>query len=253
MAPKFPYLEHPGPIAFAHRGGASEAPENSWAAFEHAVSLGYGYMETDVRTTADGVAIALHDPTLDRVADRPGALRSMSWAQVRACKLADGREPPPLEELLAAWPQLRWNIDIKRTEAVRPVVEAIRRTGSVDRVLVASFSGSRAARARATLGPGLATGAGRWAVAGLVAAKVVKFWPAPSHAVAAQVPPREGLITIVDHAFLRACHRAGVVVHVWTINEAAEMDRLLDLGVDGIMTDRPSVLKEVLERRGQWA
>jgi len=253
MATKSPYLEHPGPLAFAHRGGAGEAPENSWGAFEHAVSLGYRYMETDVRTTADGVAVALHDPSLDRVADRPGVLRKMSWAQVRACKLADGREPPLLEELLGAWPQLRWNIDVKRREAITPVVDAIRRTGAVDRVLVASFSGSRAARARAALGPELATGAGRWTVASLVAAKVASFWPVSSGAVAAQVPPRDLGITIVDVAFVRVCHRAGLAVHVWTINASAEMDRLLDLGVDGIMTDRPSVLKEVLERRGQWA
>jgi glycerophosphoryl diester phosphodiesterase len=253
MPTRFPYLEHPGPLAFAHRGGAAEAPENSWAAFEHAVSLGYSYMETDVRTTADGVAVALHDPSLDRVAGRPGAVRKMSWAQVRACKLADGRKPPLLEELLGAWPRLRWNIDVKRREATGPVVEAIRRTGAGDRVLVASFSGSRAALVRAALGPELATGAGRWTVANLLVAKVVGFWPVPSGAVAAQVPPRDGLIKIVDTAFVRTCHQAGLAVHVWTINEAAQMDSLLDLGVDGIMTDRPSVLKEVLERRGQWA
>jgi len=253
MATRSTYLEHPGPLAFAHRGGAGEAPENSWAAFEHAVSLGYRYMETDIRTTADGVAVALHDPLLNRVADRPGELRKMSWAQVRTCKLADGREPPLLEELLGAWPQLHWNIDVKHREATGPVVEAIRRTGAVGRVLVASFSGSRAARARDALGPELATGAGRWTVASLLAAKVVSFWPVSSDAVAAQVPPRDGFITIVDAAFLRVCHRAGLAVHVWTINAPAEMDRLLDLGVDGIMTDRPSVLKEVLERRSQWS
>jgi glycerophosphoryl diester phosphodiesterase len=253
MATRSPYLENPGPLAFAHRGGADEAPENSWAAFEHAVSLGYRYVETDVRTTADGVAVALHDPSLDRVADRPGALRKMSWAQVRACKLGDGREPPLLEELLGAWPELRWNIDVKRREAIGPVVEAIRRTGAVERVLVASFAGSRAARVRSALGPALATGAGRWTVANLLAAKVVRFWPVSSDAVAAQVPPRDGLIKIVDAAFVRVCHRAGLAVHVWTINTSAEMDHLLDLGVDGIMTDRPSVLKEVLARRGQWA
>ena len=253
MATRSTYLEHPGPLAFAHRGGAGEAPENSWAAFEHAVSLGYRYMETDVRTTADGFAVALHDPSLDRVADRPGALRKMSWAQVLACRLGDGREPPLLEELLGAWPQLRWNIDVKRREAIGPVVEAIRRTGAVDRVLVASFSSSRAARARGALGPELATGAGRRTVAGLLVAKVVSFWPVSSDAVAAQVPPRDGLIKIVDAAFVRVCHRAGLAVHVWTINTSAEMEGLLDLGVDGIMTDRPSILKEVLERRGQWA
>ena len=92
--PHFPFLDHPGPLAFAHRGGAAEAPENSWAAFEHAIALGYRYMETDVRATADGVAVVLHDPTLDRVASRPGVLAKMTWAEVRASKLQDGREIP---------------------------------------------------------------------------------------------------------------------------------------------------------------
>ena len=105
MAPNFAFLEHPGPLAFAHRGGSAEAPENSWAAFEHAVALGYRYIETDVRATADGVAVALHDPTLDRVTQQPGALHKMSWAQVRAARLGDGREIPLLEELLSAWPE----------------------------------------------------------------------------------------------------------------------------------------------------
>ncbi len=252
VAPNFAFLEHPGPLAFAHRGGSAEAPENSWAAFEHAVALGYRYIETDVRATADGVAVALHDPTLDRVTQQPGVLHKMSWRQVRATRLGDGREIPLLEELLSAWPDVRWNIDVKKPEAIAPVVEALRRTASVDRVLVADFSGRRASRVRAALGPALATGAGRWTVARLVAAKVITL-RVRSDAVAAQVPVQRRGIPIVDAAFVRVCHNAGLAVHVWTIDKPAEMERLLDLGVDGIMTDRPSSLKEVLERRGQWS
>jgi len=252
MAAAFPFLDHDGPIAFAHRGGSAEAPENSWAAFEHAVSLGYSYLETDVRATADGVAVALHDPTLDRVASRPGELSKMAWAEVQAAKLADGREPPLLEELLAAWPDVRWNIDVKTQEAVAPVVDVLRRTASVDRVLVAAFSDRRSALVRAELGPTLAIGAGRRTVATLVAAKVVGLVPVRTRAIAAQVPLKQGGVPIVDASFLRVCHRANVAVHVWTIDDENEMDRLLDLGVDGIMTDRPTTLKQVLERRGQW-
>lgn len=253
VAIPYPFLDHPGPIAFAHRGGSAEAPENSWAGFEYAISLGYRYLETDIRATADGVAVVLHDPTLDRVGSHPGVLSKMTWAEVRESKLQDGREAPLLEELLGAWPDVRWNIDVKTPEAIAPVVEALRRTGSVDRVLIASFAGQRSAQARAALGPALATGAGRWTVAALVAAKVVAKVPVRSDAVAAQVPVRRWGVPIVDEAFVRVCHRAGLAVHVWTIDEPAEMDRLLDLGVDGIMTDRPSALKHVLERRGQWA
>ncbi len=252
MTARFPFLDHPGPIAFAHRGGSAEAPENSWAAFEHAVSLGYRYMETDVRATADGVAVVLHDPTLDRVAGHHGNLSEMTWAEVRERRLADGREIPLLEELLGAWPQLRWNIDVKTPEAIAPVVDVLRRTAAVDRVLVAAFVGRRSAQARAALGPTLATGAGRGTVAALVAAKAVPLVPVRSQAVAAQVPLQRRGLPIVGPAFLRVCHRAGLGVHVWTIDDPTVMEQLLDLGVDGIMTDRPSTLKQVLERRGQW-
>jgi glycerophosphoryl diester phosphodiesterase len=257
VATPFPFLDHPGPLAFAHRGGAAEAPENSWAAFEHAVALGYRYMETDVRATADGVAVALHDPALDRVADRPGMLSRMSWAQVREAKLQDGRQVPLLEELLTAWPTVRWNIDVKTQEVIGPVVDVLRRTGSVDRVLVAAFSDRRSAQVLDALGPTLAIGAGRLTVAMLVAAKLVsrapvRTRPVRTRAVAAQVPMRQGGVPIVDAAFVNVCHRAAVAVHVWTIDDAAVMEHLLDLGVDGIMTDRPSTLKQVLERRGQW-
>jgi glycerophosphoryl diester phosphodiesterase len=252
VAAPLPFLDHPGPLAFAHRGGAAETTENSWAAFEHAVSLGYRYMETDVRATADGVAVALHDPALDRVADRHGVLSKMTWAQVREAKLQDGRAIPLLEELLTAWPAVRWNIDVKTQEAVAPVIEVLRRTGAVDRVLVAAFSERRSAQVRDALGPALATGAGRLTVAMLVAAKFVPRVPVRTRAVAAQVPMRQGGVPIVDATFVRVCHRASIAVHVWTIDDPTAMEQLLDLGVDGIMTDRPSTLKQVLERRGQW-
>jgi glycerophosphoryl diester phosphodiesterase len=241
------------PIAFAHRGGAAEAPENSWGAFEHAVSLGFRYMETDVRATADGVAVAFHDPTTERVTGRPGTVSAMTWSKLKEFRLADGRGIPLLEDLLAAWPEVCWNLDLKEAGSVVPAVEALKRTRSATRVLLAAFSGRRTAMARAIAGPGTATTAGRWTVAALLAAKFLPGARLPTRAVAAQVPTSHRGIPIVDRAFVEACHRCSVAVHVWTIDDAGEMARLLDLGVDGIMTDRPSVLKEVLTRRGQWA
>jgi len=247
------FLSQPGPIAFAHRGGAAEAPENSWAAFERAVELDFHYVETDVRTTADGVAVAIHDPALERTTGHVGLVSRTSSRDLDALRLGDGGPVPRLEDLLAAWPDLRWNIDVKQREAVVAVAGAIRRTCSKDRALVTAFAGRRARRVRAALGPELATGAGRLAVALLVVAKAAPWVRLPAPASAAQVPVRQGRIRIVDGAFVRACHRAGMAVHVWTVDDRSEMERLLDLGVDGIMTDRPSVLKEVLEKRGQWA
>jgi glycerophosphoryl diester phosphodiesterase len=245
------YFEPAGPLAFAHRGGAAEAQENSWAAFQRAVSLGFRYMETDVRTTADGVAVAFHDPTLERVTGSAGAINEVTWPQLQARRLRDGGEIPRVEELLAAWPDLRWNIDVKHPQAVRPVIGAIDRTDSKHRVLVTSFSDRRTALLRAGLGPGVPTGAGRWTVALLVAAKVAPF-RVLTRASAAQVPVARKGIHIVDARFVEACHRAGVAVHVWTVDDPEEMEQLLDLGVDGLMTDRPSVLRQVLRQRGQW-
>lgn len=247
------FLDHPGPLAFAHRGGAAEALENSWSAFEHAVSLGYLYMETDVRSTADGVPVAMHDPDLSRVAGRRDQVRALTWQQLKALPLRDGREAPRLDDLLGTWPDLRWNIDAKSREVIGPLVGAIKRAGAERRVLITAFSGRRTATARAMLGPGLATGTGRWDVALMVGTKLLPFATFRPKAAAAQVPVRGGGVRVVDGAFVRACHRVGVAVHVWTVNDPDEMAHLLDLGVDGIMTDRPSTLKEVLTRRGQWA
>ncbi len=253
MVPLPAFLDHPGPLAFAHRGGAAEAPENTWAAFAHAVSLGYRYVETDIRATRDGVPVAFHDPTIDRVSGQPGVVAKMNWSQLRAVPLPDGREAPRLDEMLAAWPELRWNIDVKRRQAIVPVVEAIRRAGAAERVLVAAFAGRRTARARAALGPQLATGAGRTAIARLMLAKTLPWLPLGDRPAAAQVPVRRRGLLILDPGFVTACHRAGVAVHVWTVDERSEIERVLDLGVDGIMTDRPTLLKEILVARGQWA
>ncbi len=175
MVPATGFLDSSVPLAFAHRGGAAEVPENTWGAFGHAVALGYRYVETDIRATSDGVAVALHDPTIDRISGREGELAKMTWAELRSVRLQDGREMPRLDEMLAAWPELRWNIDVKKKQAIAPVVEAIKRADAVERVLVAAFSGRRTAQVRAALGPALATGAGRTTIARLMLAKKVPW------------------------------------------------------------------------------
>jgi len=244
------YLDHPGPIAFAHRGGASEHPENTMPAFEHAVRLGYRYLETDAHATADGVLVAFHDNVLDRVTDRNGIIGQLPWEAVRQARLGDAGIPL-MEELLAAWPDVRVNIDLKHEASVAPLVEVIDRTATHDRVCVASFSSRRLARFRRLSGGRVCTAIAPGDIARLRAA----CFGAPAGRFAgacAQVPVRQGRLLILDERFVAVAHRNGLPVHVWTIDDPLEMDRLLDLGVDGIMTDRPSVLKEVLVRRGQW-
>jgi glycerophosphoryl diester phosphodiesterase len=242
-----PFLDWPGPIPFAHRGGASEAPENTMPAFQRAVELGFVYLETDVHATADGVLVAFHDDDLLRTTGRPGRISELPWSEVSAARV-DGREPIPLlEDLVATFPDARINIDCKADAAVPALVAAVRRTGVLDRICVGGFSDARLRRLRRELGPGLLTSMGPAQIAAL---KLLGR-PVGSSRVA-QVPVRQGRVTVTDARFVRRAHRSGVVVHVWTIDEPDEMHRLLDLGVDGLMTDRPAVLRDVLESRGQW-
>lgn len=258
---RHPYLDHPGVLAFAHRGGAGGGPENTLAAFGRAVSLGYRYLETDVHATRDGVLVAFHDDTLDRLTDCRGAVTDLPWREVRRARIG-GTEPIPLlADLLAAFPGARFSIDAKSPGAAGPLLAAIRSTGAWDRVCVASFSERRLRAVRAAAGPRLATSLGTRGVLGLQLRSLSGPVPADRllgmavhrRAVVVQVPERSSGVRVVDPAFVRAAHRLGLQVHVWTVNRADAMNRLLDLGVDGIMTDRLEVLREVLSGRGDWA
>jgi len=246
-----PYLDHPGPLAFAHRGGAEEYPENSLAAFAHAVALGYRYLETDVHLTADGVVLAFHDDSLDRVTDRSGPIAACTAAEVAEARIG-GMEPiPTLDELLETFPDTRINIDPKDDRVVEPLVRTIERHRALERVCLGSFSGRRLTRCRRLLGPDLCTSAGPM---GTVRCRLASLGlaTAPTDVDCLQVPVRQSGIPIVDRRFVDHAHRRGLQVHVWTIDDPDQMHRLLDLGVDGIMTDRPSVLRAVLVDRGAW-
>ena len=220
-------------------------------AFEGAVALGYRYLETDAHVTADGVCLAFHDDRLDRVTDRAGIISELSYDEVRVA-LVDGREPIPLmEDLLGAFPEARINIDPKHDGAVDALGEVIDRTGALERVCIGSFSDERIERLKAALGPKLCTSLGPKGVARLRAGS----FGLPSGRVegaCVQVPHRLKGVRLVDDRFVSRAHAAGLQVHVWTVDDPAEMHELLDRGVDGIMTDRPATLREVLESRGAW-
>lgn len=246
-----PFLDDGGPIAFAHRGGAGDWPENTMPAFAGAVALGYRYVETDAHLTADGRVLAFHDDRLDRVTDRQGVIEDLPWSEVRLA-LVDGREPIPLlEELLTTWPDLRINIDPKHDAVVEPLAELLRRLGATERVCIGSFSDRRIHRLEELLGPSLCTSLGPKAVARLRAASFGLGRRHPGGRCV-QVPVSAGGVTLVDRRFIERAHDLDLDVHIWTIDEADEMHRLLDLGVDGIMTDRPRILREVLTERGVW-
>lgn len=243
-----PFLDHDGPIAFAHRGGSLEAEENTMAAFAHAVGLGYSYIETDVQATSDGVAVIFHDDTLTRMTGEPQRIADVTWADLKHRRTKGGEAIPLLEDLLAAWPDLKINLEAKADAAVEPMARAIRRADALNRVCVGAFDVKRTARLRGLLGPGLCWSPAHAGVLGLW----LRGWALPGRRPdfpAVQVPTAFRGIPIVTPRFLRAAHAQGVQVHVWTVDEEAEMERLLDMGVDGLMSDRPSLLKQVLARR----
>jgi glycerophosphoryl diester phosphodiesterase len=250
-------------LAMAHRGGALHpdltGAENTMHAFRHAVGLGYRYLETDVHATSDGVLLAFHDEALDRVTDRVGLVADHTAEQVALARIAEVHAVPTMAELLAAFPDCRFNIDLKSASAVSPMVELLDRCKAHDRVCVGSFSGRRLnAFRRAT--------AGRVATSGTPAeVAAMRFSPvrARGRAAVMQVPwrHRRRRLTVATPAFVRRAHRAGMQVHVWTgeessqwvsIDDAESMHTLLDMGVDGLIVDRTDVLKDVLVRRGQW-
>jgi glycerophosphoryl diester phosphodiesterase len=244
------FLDHPTPIAFAHRGGASHFPENSWRAFEHAVRLGYRYLETDTRATADGVLVAFHDRTLNRVTDRVGAIARLPAAQVTAARIGGTDQIPLLEDLLGAWPDVCLNIDVKDAPAAASLADLIRRTASWDRVCVTSFSTARLNATRRRLDRPVCMAAslvGAAALSSGLPGRLLAGSFERRSVRCAQLP-----VAMATGPLIARAHAAGLAVHIWTVNRAEIMSSLLDLGVDGIMTDQTELLRQVLINRGQW-
>jgi glycerophosphoryl diester phosphodiesterase len=252
------FLTGPYPRAFVHRGWHYEdldGMENSLSAFRRAVAEGYHYVETDVHATSDGVVVVQHDPVLDRTTDSTGVVAQLPWQVVRTAKIG-GREPVSrLEDVLEELPEALFNIDVKAEEAIEPLINVLRRANAFGRVCVASFSETRLERVRRSAGDELLTSMGTRAIARLWASgRLPRFVRARlGHQRIAQVPARQGRLTVVDKRLIAAARRRGIEVHVWTIDEPDQMNELIDLGVDGLMTDRPGVLREVLQARGLWA
>jgi glycerophosphoryl diester phosphodiesterase len=273
------FLDHPGPLAFAHRGGAAHAPENSWRAFEHAVGLGYEYLETDAQATADGVLLAFHDRTLERVTGQPGRVSRLAYRDIAGARIGGTDPIPVLEDLLAAWPDVRFNIDVKDAPAIEPLARVLRRTGAWDRICVVSFSASRLRATRRALDRPVCMAASP------LGAAVVRFGgprsprgprdsrgPHRSPVMRGQSGPgadrRPGSLAdrlarsgvrcvqvpaqVATPSFIGRAHVLGLQVHAWTVNDRPTMEGLLDLGVDGIMTDQTVALREVLAGRGLW-
>jgi glycerophosphoryl diester phosphodiesterase len=262
--PKRPFLAGDRPLAFAHRGGGKLWPENTMAAFQGAVQLGCRYLETDLRTTRDGVMVTIHDETLDRTSNGSGPVHALTLAELKRIDAGyrfspDGGQSfpfrgkgitvPTLAEVTQALPDICLNLDIKQKEPslVEALVTFIEEQDALDRILVGSFHDRMLKEFRQRTGGRVATSAASW--------EARLFWLASRLGLtrflrpaydALQVPGRRGFLPVVDRRFVQAAHRLGIQVHVWTVDDSEEMHRILNLGVDGLMSDRPDLLLDVL-------
>lgn len=257
----FGYLDdvpEPALIAMAHRGGAEhpelDSLENTAAAFRHAVALGYRYLETDVHVTAAGDLVAFHDSVLDRVTDGTGPLSAASESVIAAARIAGDHAIPRLVDLLEEFPECRFNIDLKAGGAAAALADLLTRTGAHDRVCVGSFGYRRLSEFRRRTGGRVATSAAPAEVAAFVALPTGSLarMATRGRVQVLQVPHRRRGVPLVTASLVRKAHAAGAHVHVWTVDDPAEMVELIDLGVDGLITDRTDLLKDVLMSRGLW-
>jgi glycerophosphoryl diester phosphodiesterase len=256
-----PYLTHEHPLRLAHRGSRVLWPENTMVAFQGAIDLGYRYLETDVHASRDGVVVLFHDAALHRLTDGRGKVWEWTWDVLQTLDAAYHFDPeggyplrgtgvriPTLEEAAATFPEALFNLDLKQRGIEERLAAEVERLGLADRVLIGSFHDGRIRRFRAVTKGRVATSAGPLEVsAALTAARLGR--PVRTGADAFQVPERGGPLRVVGRRFIDAVHSGGAQVHVWTVNDLAAMRRLLDAGVDGIVTDRPDLLNEAVKGR----
>jgi glycerophosphoryl diester phosphodiesterase len=260
------YFTPPRPRVFGHRGAAGLAPENTLPSFALAAALGVGYLELDVHGTRDGTIVVLHDATLERTTDGAGPVAAHTFAEIRRLDAGfhftqDGHffpyrgqaiVVPTLEEVLRAFPAHAFNVEIKQEEPaiVDAVIDILRRCQATERTLLAAEHDSIMQAIRAAVGERIATGISTGEAVEFFGRVLEDRWDgyvAPGRAL--QIPPAYDGMELVTAASVAAAHRVGLEVHVWTINDAAEIARLLDLGVDGVMSDLPGLIVTALARR----
>ena len=245
------YREHPGPLAIAHRGGAGLAAENTLAAFARSYALGVRFLETDVRRTRDGRVVAFHDARLDRVTGARGRVAARTLAQLTRLAVQGGAPVVALDDVLAAFPDACFTIDVKDPDVVAPLADLLIRTGAAARVCIAGMRGAWLRAVAEVTGPQLST-ALSWRALAHFASRQRTSYGGDHSAAFAHVPLRLGRIPVFRDDLVARAHDAGLRVIVWTVNDPPTMHRLLDHGVDGVITDRPDLLREVLIARGQW-
>lgn len=244
-------------MALAHRGGSYLAEnvgrENTLHSFDSAVALGYRYLEIDVHVTLDGIPVVFHDLSLQRMAGVNRLIADLTHDELREFRISGRDVVPDLADVFERYPHARFNIDIKADAAVLPLARAIRRHNMEDRVCVGSFSAFRISWFRRVVGPAVPTSCGPIGVAWYAFGSALRPLRS-SVGVALQIPRRTwgDRLRVLDPSLISAAHASGRVVHVWTVDAPEDMHHLIDLNVDGIVTDRPDLLKQVLIERDLW-
>ena len=239
-----PYLDVPGVAISAHRGGSIEAPENTIESFEYSIKLGSSYIETDVQLSSNGIPYIFHDNDLKRLFGKNIIFNSLHSDEIDELKLFDKYKIPTLESTLQKFPDTLFQIDVKTDEVVLPTMEVIKKTNSTDKVCIASFSSKRLKQVH-KLYPEICLSMGPFEVMKLLLASFGLYRKkVPGNCL--QIPIYQYGIKLVTKRFINYIHSIGLKIHVWTINDEDTMQKLIDLGVDGIITDRPKALKDLL-------
>ena len=245
------FLKNETPQAIAHRGGSFSGAENTMNSFEHAINMGFKVLETDIQTTKDNKLIVFHDLTLDRLTNEKGTVREKTWNELKDIKILGKFQIPLLSDVFEIWPEIKINIDPKNDHCMDELISFLKNNNYFDRICIGSFSGKRLEKLRNVFGSKLCTSAGPKEVLKLKLASISQL-NISINAQCVQVPVKYYGIKIIDKNFVEFCHSLNLKVHVWTINDILEMKRLLDLGVDGIISDNLEGLKRVFSKRNIW-
>ena len=245
------FLKNKTPIAIAHRGGSNLGIENTMEAFENAINIGFKTLETDIQVTNDNKLVVFHDLTLNRLTNTKGMVKDKTWNELKKIKILGKCNIPLLSDIFDKWPKIKINIDPKNDECIDCLINFIKEYNCFEKICIGSFSGKRLEKLRQKFGPKLCTSAGPFEVLRLKASSLINL-STSIDANCVQVPLKYYGIKIIDENFIKFCHSQNLMVHVWTINDILEIERLLDLGVDGIISDNIQGLKKIFKKKNYW-
>lgn len=251
---RHPFLRHDAILAFAHRGGTTHAPGNTLAGFEHAIALGYRYLETDVHASRDGVLYAFHDDDVKWLVSRDCVFSDLSAADIDSIRIGGMHAIPTMSALLEAFPEARFNIDVKVASAIDPLCDVIIATSSASRVCIAAFEDARLRAVVRKLKRARQDVCHSVGMMNATRFRLGAYLRLPQwfSAGCLQLPLNYGKIRLITLETVAYAHRLGLQIHAWTIDDTATMEELLDIGVDGIMTNDCARLKAVLLARNLW-